>query len=171
MEEVGGIRKNQSVLSKLYEGLTADTVYYELDQIKKMTVLDAKRLDYKEMSDKELKKNQDKTYSFKFMETPSDKEAARKALDERMKRVKSKIDCMRSFANIGSLKNRQRLMSGSLKRSDSHQYSNQSSSKLNQLNRTIVGPKQNDASFKRQSQRPSVIAAQPKVKENDQTSN
>lgn len=42
---------------KNYENLPADTVYYELEKIRKLVELDGKRLDYKDMSDKELKKN------------------------------------------------------------------------------------------------------------------
>lgn len=59
--------------------------------MKHLEELDARRLDYKEMSDKELAKNQGLNYSFKFMETTTDKDYARKAMVARMSKVMDKI--------------------------------------------------------------------------------
>lgn len=48
--------------------------------MKKQVELDSRRMNYKDMSDNELTKNQMMSYSFKFMETAADKEMARKAM-------------------------------------------------------------------------------------------
>lgn len=66
------------------------------------------------MTDAQLTMNQGKSYSFKFMETASDKEAARKAIAKRMQRVKIKL------TSIRKLQPSHFILSGSFKRSDSH---------------------------------------------------
>ena len=49
--------------------INSDQIGFELANVRRIVELDAKKLEFKDMSDKELSKNQSKNYSFKFMET------------------------------------------------------------------------------------------------------
>ena len=60
--------------------MTSDQVDFEVSRLKKQVELDSKKLKYKEMSDRELRKNQQMSYSFRFMETSGDKDLARHAM-------------------------------------------------------------------------------------------
>lgn len=62
------------------KGLNSEQIEFELNNVKRMVHLDGKKLDYKDMSDQQLAKNQSMNYSFKFMETQADKEFAKKAM-------------------------------------------------------------------------------------------
>ena len=65
--------------TKVYDPkyLRKDQVDFELAQVNKLVRFDARKLNYSEMTDKELQYNQTNTYSFKFMQTADDKEFAR----------------------------------------------------------------------------------------------
>ena len=73
------------------KNLNAEQIDFELANVKRIVGLDSKKLDYKEMSDKQLNKNQSMNYSFKFMETQADKEFMKKVMNQRLEQARSKI--------------------------------------------------------------------------------
>jgi len=68
-----------------------------VQNIKRMVGLDSKKLDYREMTDVELQKNQSMNYSFKFMETAADKEMARKRMNSKQANAIAKLSSIRKL--------------------------------------------------------------------------
>ena len=73
-----------------------------MQHVKRLQELDHKKLDYSEMSDSELKKSQGMTYSFKFMQTDSDREMLKKAMLERLEKARQKLNA-RKQGKVGAL--------------------------------------------------------------------
>ena len=66
------------MLNNDHKIMNNDQVEFEIHNVKRIDELDAKRLNFSTMTDKEMNHNQSLNYSFKFMmQTPADREYAR----------------------------------------------------------------------------------------------
>ena len=68
-----------------------DQIEFEMQNVKRIDELDTKRLDFRAMTDQEMNYNQSLNYSFKFMQTPADKEFARQSIKSKLARVSKKL--------------------------------------------------------------------------------
>ena len=80
--------------------LNAEQIEFEYQNMKRIVQLDGKRLNYEEMSDVELNKNQSIAYSFKFMQTEADKEFARKAMQQKVANARLKLTVNRRLKPV-----------------------------------------------------------------------
>ena len=75
--------------------INSEQIDFELANVKRIVGLDSKKLDYKDMTDKELNKNQSMNYSFKFMETQADKDFMKKVMNQRLAQALNKLQIVR----------------------------------------------------------------------------